>query len=495
MFTVFFSGLSFLMTPAALLAVTGGTMLGIIFGAMPGVNASMAVVLALPAAYTMDSVMAMAFLSSVYCAAITGGGITAILFRVPGTPASAPTTLDGYPMARRGQAGRALGYSLAASAMGGIIGAVAMALLCPSLSMVALMFGPSEMAAMYFLSFSILACLDHKNIIKTLAAGVTGLLIACVGRDLMTGNLRFAWDGPTSVSEPEVLPILIGLFAVGGVLAQTGKERKESRKSRPESNGSLGKVFPSVKELWQLRLPMARSSLIGVLVGILPGAGATSASFLSYAIERKLSPYPEKLGTGIPEGIVVSEAANNGAVGGSVIPLLSLGIPGGNAVALIMAFLMARDAQIGPGLHPEYLAGAFGAMLFSNLVMVIIAALVAKSLVRLLLVPYQVVGPVIVVMAFVSAYGLNHNMMDVVLMMGAGFAGCVMVSRGYSLSALVLGLVLGRMWERNLRYAYTVAGGNPERIMTRPLTVMLLAVSIVILLYPVAKLFASGKKD
>lgn len=250
-----------------------------------------------------------------------------------------------------------------------------------------------------------------------------------------------------------------------------------------------------MKELWQLRLPMARSSLIGVLVGILPGAGATSASFLSYAIEKKLSPYPEKLGTGIPEGIVVSEAANNGAVGGSVIPLLSLGIPGGNAVALIMAFLMARDAQIGPGLHPEYLAGAFGAMLFSNLVMVIIAALVAKSLVRLLLVPYQVVGPVIVVMAFVSAYGLNHNMMDVVLMMGAGFAGCVMVSRGYSLSALVLGLVLGRMWERNLRYAYTVAGGNPERIMTRPLTVMLLAVSIVILLYPVAKLFASGKKD
>lgn len=494
MFTVFFFRPESLFMPAFFLLVIGGTILGILFGAMPGVNASMAVVLALPLAYRMDSVKAAAFLAAVYCASITGGGITAILFRVPGTPASAPTTLDGYPMARKGQAGRALGYSLTASAVGGMIGAVFMILLCPAVSRIGLLFGPSERFAMYFLGFSVLACLDHGNIIKTLIAGLTGLLIACVGTDPVTGCLRFAGDNLAFSSDMELLPILIGLFAVGGVLTQTGKERRGEKRKLPEKNEKIGRIFPGIRELWQLRFPILRASFLGVFVGILPGAGATSASFLSYAIEKKVSRHPERLGTGVPEGIVVSEAANNGAVGGSMVPLLSLGIPGGNAVAIIMAFLLARDVQVGPGIHPDYLSSVCFAMFLSNLVMVVIAAGVAKGFARILLVPYPMVGPLIVIVAFVSAYGLNHNIRDVALAMVAGGLGCLMVRQGYSLGALVLGMVLGREWEWNFRYAYIIAGGSMERIITRPVTLLLLSVSVVILFYPIVKLFRAGKK-
>ncbi|MCI8659678.1 MAG: tripartite tricarboxylate transporter permease [Lachnospiraceae bacterium] len=494
MVTAFLFETEFFFSPAAFFLVIGGTILGIIFGAMPGVNASMAVVLALPLAYNMDSTLAMAFLSAIYCASITGGGITAILFRVPGTPASAPTTLDGYPMARNGQAGRALGFSLVSSALGGIIGAVFMAILCPIISTVALLFSPSEKFAVFFLGFSILVCLDHGNIIKTWIAGIAGLLIASLGTDPVTGNLRFAREGLIFSSEVEILPIMIGLFAVGGVLTQTGKERKGGSGSLPESNGGIGNIFPGFTELWRLRFPMLRASLLGVLVGILPGAGATSASFLSYAIEKKVSRQPEKLGTGVPEGIVVSEAANNGAVGGSMVPLLSLGIPGGNAAAIIMAFLMTREAQVGPGLHPEYLSCVFFAMLLANIVMVAVAAGVAKSFVRILMVPYHIVGPMVVIMAFVSAYGLRHSIRDVALMAGAGVMGCLMVRLGYSLAALALGLVLSHTWEWNLRYAYVLSGGSLERIATRPLTVLLLSVSMLILLYPVVKLFMRREK-
>lgn len=499
MFDLLFTGLKIVLTPTTFLLLTAGTVLGVIFGAMPGVSASMAVALALPFAYAMDPVIAIAFLVSVYCASITGGGITAILFRIPGTPSSAPTTFDGYPMAQRGEAGKALGFSLVASAVGGLIAAFAMALVSPQLAAVALKFGPSELFAVSFLGLSVLSCLDSDNIVKTLISGLLGLLLACVGMDPMLGIARFTWGNSTLLSGIEMIPVMIGLFAVTEVLKQTVKPKKiEAKEENEDDSSKMKTVLPSFKEIWATKFTMLRSSILGTVVGILPGAGATIASFLSYAIEKKVSKHPEKLGTGIPDGIVASEAANNAATGGSMVPLLSLGIPGGNAAAIMMTALVIKGVQIGPMLvktQPEYLASVFGSMLVTNIVMVIAAMLVAKVFAKILAVPYSILGPVIVMLAAIGAYALNNNTGDVVLMATAGIIGFMFVKLGYNSAALVLGLVLGQMCESNFRRAYTLTNGSISQIFTKPITAVIMIACVCMLVFPFIKPFIKQKKE
>ncbi|MGF6906424.1 tripartite tricarboxylate transporter permease [Fusobacterium sp. PH5-44] len=491
MFNLLTTGMKIILTPYVFFLITAGTILGVIFGSLPGVSASMAVALALPFAYAMDPVIAIAFLVAVYCASITGGGITAILFKIPGTPSSAPTTFDGYPMAQRGEAGKALGYSLVASAIGGLVAAFAMALVSPQLASVALKFGPSELFAVSFLGLSVLSCLDSDNIIKTLISGLLGLLLACVGMDPMLGIARFTWGNSTLLSGIEMIPIMIGLFAVTEVLKQTGKPRKKLEAVDEKSDTSKMKtVLPSFKELWATKASMARSSLLGTIVGILPGAGATIASFLSYAIEKKVSKHPEKLGTGAPDGIVASEAANNAATGGSMVPLLSLGIPGGNAAAIMMTALVIKGVQIGPMLiktQPKYLASVFGSMLVTNIIMVIVAMAVAKVFAKILAVPYTILGPVIVMLAMIGAFALKNNSGDVVLMASAGIIGYMFVKLGYNSAALVLGLVLGEMCESNFRRAYTLTNGSLTSIFTKPITAVIMTACVLMLVYPMIK--------
>ncbi|MEG0236145.1 tripartite tricarboxylate transporter permease [Cetobacterium sp.] len=499
MFNLLAMGLRIILIPSTFLLITAGTILGVIFGAMPGVSASMAVALALPFAYAMEPVIAIAFLVSVYCASITGGGITAILFKIPGTPSSAPTTFDGYPMAQRGEAGKALGFSLVASAVGGLVAAFAMALVSPQLASIALEFGPSELFAVSFLGISVLSCLDSDNIVKTLISGLIGLLLACVGMDPMLGISRFTWGSSTLLSGIEMIPIMIGLFAVTEVLKQTVKTKKlEAIDKEKSSSSKMKTVLPSVKEIWETKGTMTRSSLLGTIIGILPGAGATIASFLSYAIEKKVSKYPEKLGTGIPDGIVASEAANNAATGGSMVPLLSLGIPGGNAAAIMMTALVIKGVQIGPLLiktQPQYLASVFGSMLITNIVMVIVAMGVAKVFAKILAVPYTILGPVIVMLATIGAYALKNNTGDVLLMAGAGIIGYMFVKLGYNSAALVLGLVLGQMSESNFRRAYTLSNGNLVAVFTKPITATLMIACIVMLIYPFIKYIFKKKSQ
>lgn len=498
MFDLLFTGLKIILTPSTFLLITAGTILGVIFGALPGVSASMAVALALPFAYAMNPVIAIAFLVSVYCASITGGGITAILFKIPGTPSSAPTTFDGYPMAQRGEAGKALGFSLVASAIGGLVAAFAMALISPQLANVALKFGPSELFAVSFLGLSVLSCLDSDNIVKTLISGLLGLFLACVGMDPMLGIARFTWGSSTLLSGIEMIPVMIGLFAVTEVLKQTGKPKTKLESVSKDDDGSKVKtVLPGFKEIWETKATMTRSSIIGTIVGILPGAGATIASFLSYAIEKKVSKRADKLGTGIADGIVASEAANNAATGGSMVPLLSLGIPGGNAAAIMMTALVIKGVQIGPLLvktQPDYLASVFGSMFVTNIVMVIVAMAVAKVFAKILAVPYTILGPVIVMLATIGAYALKNNSGDVLLMATAGIIGYLFVKLKYNSAALVLGLVLGQMSESNFRRAYTLTNGNLFEIFTKPITAVLMIACIVMLVYPLVKSVISKKK-
>lgn len=492
-------GIEVVFVPSTLILIFFGTVIGVIFGALPGVSASMAVVLGLTFTYGMDPVTAIAFLVAVYCAAITGGGITAILFKIPGTPSSAPTTFDGHPMAQGGQPMRALSISLFTSAIGGTIAAIAMLLISPQLSSAALSFGPSELFAISFMGMSILTALDEGNIIKTLISGVLGLWLATVGMDPINGITRFTFGNSTLLSGIEMIPVMIGMFAVTQVLKETVFRSKIEDISGEEAKTTEKDRAISLKEMWEMKDTILRNGVLGTLVGILPGAGATIASFLGYTTEVKLSKNPETFGKGNPRGIAASETANNAATGGSMVPLLSLGIPGGNAAAIMMSALVMKGVQMGPLLlqnQPEYMGSVFVSMILTNIVMVIVSFGVAKVFGKILAIPYNILGTIIILLAVIGSYALQNSTGMVVLMIISGIIGYAFSKYGFNTAALILGLVLGGMIESNFRRAVMIESGNVAAVFTKPITAVLIAISIIALLWPIIKtLIKSNKKS
>lgn len=494
MFELLISGFEIVFEPLTFFFILAGTVLGVIFGALPGVSASMAVALGLPFAYGMQPLVAIAFLTSVYCASITGGGITAILFKIPGTPSNAPTTFDGYPMAQRGEAGKALGISLVTSAIGGTVAAIAMFLLSPQLAAVAIRFGPSELFAVSFLGLSVLTALDSDNVVKTLISGLIGLFLATVGMDPLLAIPRFTWGSQLLLSGIEMIPLMIGMFAITEVLKQT---HKPSQLKDTGSGNQVKTKLMGFKEAWSMKGVIARSSILGTLVGILPGAGATIASFLSYTTEVKLSKHPEKFGTGCPEGIAASETANNAATGGAMVPMLALGIPGGNAAAIMMSALVLKGVQVGPLLiktQPQFLSSVFASMMVTNVVMVIISVGIAKVFSKILKVPYSILGTSIILLATIGSFALKGNTNDVMLMAIAGLVGFVLNKYKFSSAALILGLVLGGMTEANLRRAVSLENGNLINVISKPITASLLIACAVMLLAPVVLDFLKKQK-
>lgn len=490
------SGFQLVLNPVTFLYIVGGTVLGVIFGAMPGVSASMAVVLGMTFTYTMSPLVSIAFLVAVYCAAITGGGITAILFKIPGTPSSAPTTFDGYPMAMRGESGKALGISLVSSAIGGIFAALAMFLLTPQLVKVALKFGPSELFAISFLGLSVLTCLDSGNVIQTIISGLIGLWLATIGMDPIMGFARFTWGNSTLLSGIEMIPVMIGMFAITEVLRQTVKRTK--MENLDKTTAKVKTKLTSIKELWVMKWTIFRSAVLGTIIGILPGAGATIASFLAYTTEVKMSKNPEKYGKGEPAGIAAPETANNAATGGSMVPLLALGIPGGNAAAIMMSALVLKGVQMGPMLlkrQPEFLSSVFASMIVTNIIMVIVAMGIATIFSKILAIPYSVLGTVIILLAAIGSFALSNSTGDVMLMVIAGVLGYIFNKFGFNAAALILGLVLGEMCEANLRRAIMLENGSIVAVFTKPITAILIIACIAMLVYPMVKPYIQKKKE
>ena len=482
---LFTNGFSVLMDPYTFLMVVFAIVVGTIFGALPGVSATMAVALGLPFTYSMQPVPAIVFLVAVYCSSITGGSITAILFKIPGVPSSAPTTFDGYPMAQRGEAGKALGIALGSSAIGGLVSALAMLTLSPQLTQAALSFSPSDIFAITFMGLSILTCLDSKNILRTLISGLLGLLLACVGQDPMYAVQRLTFGSGELIAGLEMIPVLIGIFAVTEVLKQT---KKRDKLTADEGTASVNTKMPSFREWWGIKWLLARCSVIGTIIGILPGAGATIASFLCYSSETKLSKHPEKFGTGIIDGIAASETANNAATGGAMVPLLSLGIPGGNAAAVMMSALVLKGVQLGPLLlvnQPQYLSATFASMVVTNILMVIVAIAIAKVFAQILAVPYSYLGPIIIMLAIIGSYATNMSIADVKIMAIAGVIGLIISACHFNSAALILGLVLGVICEGNFSRAYTISRANLVNMFARPVAGTLMVISLVLLVWPI----------
>ena len=489
------SGLSVVFAPKMFILIIFAVFLGTLFGALPGVSATMAVTLGIPFTYKMDAVSAIAFLVAIYFASITGGGMTAILFKIPGVPSSAPTTYDGYPMAQRGEAGKALGVQLIASAIGGMFAAVCMLIFSPQLTQAALSFGPSELFAISFMGLSILTSLEEGNVCRTIISGLLGLLLACIGLDPLLGVPRLTFGTRFLTSGIEMIPVMIGFFAVTEVLKQTNKPSKLKAVTGKDGKADMSAKMPTLKEMWSLKGVIARCSILGTVIGILPGAGATIASFLCYSEEQKISKHPEKFGTGCLEGIAAPESGNNAATGGSMVPLLSLGIPGGNAAAIMMSALVLKGVTMGPLLlvnQPQFLSATFASMFVSNIVMVFAAMIIARIFVQVLKIPYSILGPTIIMMATIGAYSTKNTAVDVILMAISGLIGFVFSTCKFNSSAMILGLVLGVICESNLRRAYTIVAGDTLmeatiNILTRPVTGIIILICILVLLSPVYK--------
>jgi putative tricarboxylic transport membrane protein len=349
------------------------------------------------------------------------------------------------------------------------------------------------------MGLSILTSLDTDNICRTVISGLLGLVLACIGLDPLLGVPRLTFGTRFLTSGIEMIPIMIGFFAVTEVLKQVNKRDKLDAVG---DNTKVTTKMPSIGELFMIKWTVLRCSVLGTIIGILPGAGATIAAFMCYSMEQKLSKYKEKWGTGIIDGIAAPETGNNAACGGSMVPLLSLGIPGGNAAAIMMSALVLKGVTMGPLLlikQPEFLAATFASMFAANIIMVFAAIVIAKIFVQILKIPYSILGPTIIMLATIGAFATKNTSIDVILMAAAGLVGFVIISCKLNTSAMILGLVLGVICESNLRRAYTIINGSTMldgtlKLLARPVTGFVILACFIILLGPIVKLYLAKKK-
>ena len=475
------TGLQALASPVTFMWLFVGVVLGVIFGALPGVSATMAIVLCISFTYSMEPVIAIAFLSAVYCAAITGGGITAILFKIPGTPSSAATVLDGYPMVQRGEAGKALSISLICSGLGGLASAIIMFALTQPLMKVALEFGSPEMFAVCCLGLSTLIFLDEKHKLNTFASAIIGLWLGTVGMDYFSSVPRFTFGISKLLDGIDPLPFMLGLFAAVEIynVAHTPRDMSAYAKDKQADITKLA----SFKDIWEVKWTALRSGVLGTFVGVMPGAGATIASWLAYGVEAKFSKHPEMLGQGDPHGICASETANNAATGGAMVPLLAMGIPGSNAAAMMMTALAIHGVQMGPLLlkaQPAFLSATFLSMIFANIIMIFVSLAVAKVFASILKVPYHVLGTFIMLLAFTGCYAYQNSMADVVIMVIGGIFGYYFKKYEFNPSALVLGLVLGPMLEKHFRRGMSMVHNDIFAFMGSPIVMAIFAIIVVL---------------
>ena len=478
---LFLTGLQTLASPVTFMWLFVGVVLGVIFGALPGVSATMAIVLCISFTYSMEPVVAIAFLSAVYCAAITGGGITAILFKIPGTPSSAATVLDGYPMVQRGEAGKALSISLICSGLGGLASAIIMFALTQPLMKVALEFGSPEMFAVCCLGLSTLIFLDEKHKLNTFASAIIGLWLGTVGMDYFSSVPRFTFGISKLLDGIDPLPFMLGLFAAVEIynVAHTPRDMSAYAKDKQADITKLA----SFKDIWEVKWTTLRSGILGTFVGVMPGAGATIASWLAYGVEAKFSKHPEMLGQGDPHGICASETANNAATGGAMVPLLAMGIPGSNAAAMMMTALAIHGVQMGPLLlkaQPEFLSATFLSMIFANIIMIFVSLAVAKVFASILKVPYHILGSFIMLLAFTGCYAYQNSMADVVIMVIGGIFGYYFKKYEFNPSALVLGLVLGPMLEKHFRRGMSMVHNDIFAFMGSPIVMAIFAIIVVL---------------
>ena len=466
-----------------IVGVCGGT----IIGCLPGLSASMGVALLLPMTYSMDTIPAMVMLTAIYTCAIYGGSISAILIHTPGTPSSAATALDGYTMTLQGKGLKAVGFSTYSSMIGGVLSAIALFTISPALSLLSLKFSSAEYFFIAIFGLTIIASVAADNIVKGLAAGALGLVIACVGSDPLTGYARLTFGTQALQSGINFVPALIGLFSVSQVMITSETIFHQEKK---EFASTKGRFWPTAKEVAVTMPTVLKSSIIGIFIGILPGA-------VAYNMAKNSSKEPETFGKGNPIGICASEAANNAVTGGSMIPLLTLGVPGSAVASILLGGFLIQGMQPGRELFTTGAVNTYSIITgftVANILMGIFGAFVAKHLIKATLIPSAIMTPIIVVLSVVGSFAINRNLFDVYVMVFFGLIGYVMVKAHFSTAGIVLALVLGNMAEIGYRQSLIMAKGSVlTYFLGRPICLVLIALIVISLLIPAVKSFRKAK--
>jgi putative tricarboxylic transport membrane protein len=478
-------GFGVVLTPTNLLVALIGCVVGTAVGVLPGLGPTATISLLLPVSVYLDRTSSIILMSGIYYGAMYGGSITSILIKIPGEAASVITCLDGYQMARRGRAGAALGISAFGSFFAGIVATIGIAFLGPRIASVALLFGPVEKAALLFLGFVLILGIGEGSKKKGLAMIGLGLLLGTVGVDLVSGEERFVFDISPLRDGFGIAVVAMGLFGVSEVLsmAEGNDETGEVLNYRQ----SLRDLLPNRAETLESIGPVVRGSILGFLLGLLPGGGAMMASFASYMMERKISSHPERFGKGAVAGVAGPEAANNAGAQASFIPLLCLGIPANAVIGVIMGALLMAGVTPGPMLivdHPELFWGVIASMFVGNLMLVVLNVPLVGLFVSLLRVPTAIMSTLIVVFCVIGAFSLNNSMFDVGAMIGFGILGYVLRKAGYDVAPLLLAFVLGSMFEQNLRQGLIIGFGNPLVFLTSPISAAFLGLACTVTLAP-----------
>ena len=464
----FLAGLTTLTDPTLVFLLLCATLGGVVIGALPGLNATTGAALLLPFTLTMDPVPAIALLTAIYCSATFAGAITAILINTPGTSASATTCLDGYPMAQRGEAGRALGLAVVSSTVGGVFSVLVLMACAPILARAAYNFAPPEYFALTLFGLSMLISVGGGSAIKNLISGAFGILLATVGTDLLTSVKRFTFESPHLYDGIGFVPVMIGVFGISELIAQASRLNE-----KPERVMMDAIKLPSKEDYRRVWKTILRSSGIGTFIGVLPAEGATVASMIGYNEAKRWSKKPEEFGKGSPEGIAGSEAANNSATGGAMVPTLALGIPGSPTAAVILAGLLVHGLRPGPTMftdQAEFAYAIFWSMLFVNLLFLLVGLYGARAFARVTLIPVTVLWPCVFVFSIVGAYALDQSMFDVWIAIAAGILGYFMRMYGFSVVPLAIGLILGGMLEQRLGQSMVMLDEKWWLMLSRPIS-------------------------
>ena len=469
------------LTPMCLFLIWFGTIIGIIFGSIPGLSATMAVVLFLPLTFGMETTQGLALLCGLYMGGISGGLISAILLKIPGTPSSISTVFDGGPMAEKGEAGRALGVGIFYSFVGSILGILALMFISPLLAKVCLLFGAADYFAVAVFALSIIASLSGKDMLNGLFAGLIGIALSTVGMAPIDAVVRFTFGNYQLMSGFDITVLLIGVFAITDIILSGFGRDHLADKMEKKKYQMKGYGF-SMAEFFKWIPNAVISSIIGIGIGILPGIGGSTSGLLAYTVEKNRSKNPELYGTGIAEGVIASEAANNATIGGSMIPLLCMGIPGNTVSAIFLGGLQVHAISPGPLIFNksgQYVYGIYLALIISTIFMLIFERLLLPLFVKLLDIPKHILLPCIIVLCAVGGYSAHSRVFDVKCILLFGLLGLLFKVLKIPSTPLIIGFIVGSMFEENLRQALQAGHGSWAVFTTRPIAMAFLIITVV----------------
>jgi putative tricarboxylic transport membrane protein len=486
-------GFTVALQPANLLWCFVGCFFGTVVGILPGLGPAATIAMLMPLTFGMEPTGGIIMLAGIYYGAKYGGSTTSILLNMPGESSSVATCIDGYQMARRGRAGAALGIAAIASFVAGTVGVVLLTLIAPPIAAFALSFSSPEYFALMCLGLALVVLLSGTSLIKGLLSLLVGLWLTTMGTDLFTAQSRFTFGQSSLLGGIDFMVVAIGVFAIAEVLVSI--EAGSAARMLPVPRG-LRNLLPSREELKACRFAFVNGSVTGFIIGVLPGAGSSIASFIAYGIEKAVSKHPEKFGTGVPEGLAAPEGANNADTGGALVPLLTLGIPGGGTTAILLSILILWGIRPGPLMMqeaPDVFWGLVASMYIGNVVLLLLNLPLVPLFAQILRVPAFVLYPVILGISVVGAYSISGRVFDVGLLAGFGLLGYAMVKLGFPTAPLILGFVLGDAMERAVRQSLMMSQGDLSILVARPLSAVMLACALLILVSPIIGFVRRGR--